>query len=158
MQVQTEKLKDWSTQVLKDLTEFKIRSTYLEIGLIKEENWKSLVKSKSTVCALKFLNSTVASKSKKYLELKISYFLSSNCENIPVETAKFIAKTQSHMIENIKTNCRTPDLPILPSLPFDWKIWKALYSRGCLVGRSSVTVGTVLLLLWPLKMLKLSKL
>ena len=104
MQVQTEKLKDWSTQVLKDLTEFKIRSTYLEIGLIKEENWKSLVKSKSTVCALKFLNSTVASKSKKYLELKISYFLSSNCENIPVETAKFIAKTQSHMIETIKTN------------------------------------------------------
>ena len=101
-QVQTEKSKDWSTQLLKDLTEFEIRSTFSEIGLIKEENWKSLVKSKSTVCALKYLNSTSCSKSKKFQEFTISYFLSSHCENIPVETAKFIAKTQSHMIENIK--------------------------------------------------------
>ena len=28
---------------------------------------------------------------------------------------------------------RTPDLTILPSPPFDWKIWKALYLCGCLV-------------------------
>ena len=30
--------------------------------------------------------------------------MSSNSENFSVETAKFIAKTQSHMIESIKTN------------------------------------------------------
>ena len=102
--MKTGKSKDWSTQVLKDLTEFEIRSSFSEIGLLKEENWKSLVKSQSTVCALKYLNSIVGSKSKKYQELKISYFLSSHSENIPVETAKFIAKTQSHMIETIKTN------------------------------------------------------
>ena len=32
------------------------------------------------------------------------------------------------------TYCQTPDLPILPSPAIDWKIWKALYLRGCLVG------------------------
>ena len=62
------------------------------------------MKSKATVFALKYLNSIVGSKSKKYQELKISYFLSAHSEYIPVETAKFIAKAQSHMIENIKTN------------------------------------------------------
>ena len=62
------------------------------------------MKSKSTACALKFLNSIVGSKSHKYQELKISNYLSSQCENISVETAKFIAKTQSHMIETVKSN------------------------------------------------------
>ena len=41
----------------------------------------------------------------------------------------------------------------LPSPAIDWKIWKALYSRGWLFGWSYVTVATVLMLLWPLKML-----
>ena len=30
--------------------------------------------------------------------------------------------------------CQTPDLPNLPSPGIDWKIWKALYLRGWLVG------------------------
>ena len=30
----------------------------------------------------------------------------------------------------------------LPSPAIDWKIWKALYSHGCLVGRLSVTLLT----------------
>ena len=37
-------------------------------------------------------------------ELKISPYLSSQNENIPVETAQFIAKTQAHMIETVKSN------------------------------------------------------
>ena len=75
-----------------------------EIGSFKEESWKSLVKSKTTSFPLKYLNSIVGSKSQRYQELKLSLYLSSQNENIPVETAKFIAKTQSHMIETVKTN------------------------------------------------------
>ena len=34
----------------------------------------------------------------------MSNFLSPNIEEIPIETAKFIAKLQTHMVENVKTN------------------------------------------------------
>jgi len=103
-QMETRKSKDWASQVLKDLKDFEIESSIPEIGAFKEENWKSLVKSKATAFALKYLNSIVGSKSQKYQELKLSKYLSSQNENIPVETAKFIAKTQCHMIETVKTN------------------------------------------------------
>ena len=57
---------------------------------------------------------------------------------------------------NNNINCRTPDFPNLPSPANDWETWKALYSRGRLVVCLVVTLATVLMLLWPLKMLKLS--
>ena len=59
--VQTRKSKDWSTQIVKDLLELDIEKTFEEIRLIEEDSWKSLVKSKSTHYALKYLNSSIGS-------------------------------------------------------------------------------------------------
>ena len=51
-------------------------------------------------------------------------------------------------------NWQTPDLQILPCPAIDWKIWKALYSRGCrLFGRHAGNSSDVTL---PLKMTRLS--
>ena len=102
-QLLTRKNKDWASQIIKDLSDFKINRTMDEIRLIKEETWKSIIKSKATENALYFLNSTIGSKSQSYKELKLSHFLSSQSE-VPIETAKFIAKVQTHMVENIKMN------------------------------------------------------
>ena len=51
---------------------------------------------------LKDLKEFESSKSQKYKELKISQYLSLQNKNIPVETEKCIAKTQSNMIETLK--------------------------------------------------------
>ena len=67
----------------------------------------SQINSKTTAFALKYLNSIEGSKSQKYQKLKLSKYLSSQNENIPVETAKLIAKTQSHMIQTVKTNIQS---------------------------------------------------
>ena len=48
----------------------------------------------------------MGSKSQKHDELKLQIFLQPNDEEIPNETAKFIAKTQSHMIEIFKMNVK----------------------------------------------------
>ena len=97
----TRKNKDWACQILKDLSEFGINQTLSEIRLTKKETWKSMIRSKAIENALKYLNSTRGSKSQAYKELKMSNFLTSHSE-VPIETAKFIAKIQSHMVESIK--------------------------------------------------------
>ena len=88
---------------MRDLSYFKIDSTIDEVRLLKEETLKSMIKSKATENASLFLNSSIGSKSQAYKELKLSFYLSSQSE-VPIETAKFIAKVQSHMIESIKKN------------------------------------------------------
>ena len=84
-----------------------------QIKLFKEDSWKSLIKHKSIEYILKYLNSKVGTKSKHYEKLKISNFLSSHSEETPIETAQFIAKVQSHMVETVRTNFKeryNPDL------------------------------------------------
>ena len=88
---------------MQDLRDFKIEKTIKELGLIKKETWKEFIKLKGNENAIKYLNSKIGTKSHKYKELKISNFLSSQSE-VPIETAKFIAKIQTHMVENVKMN------------------------------------------------------
>ena len=76
----------------------------IEIRNYSIEQWKQLIKNKATENALIYLNTNIGSKSRNYKKLKMSYFLCPNFEEIPIETAKFIAKVQSHMVENVKTN------------------------------------------------------
>ena len=71
-----------------------------------------MIKAKATENALLFLNSSIGSKSQAYKELKLSFYLSSQSE-VPIETAKFIAKVQSHMIESIKMNFQSHYKPNL---------------------------------------------
>ena len=51
-----------------------------------------------------YLNSFTGSKSRKYQEFRMSNYLSSQNKYVPVETAKFIAKIQSHIVETVKNN------------------------------------------------------
>ena len=92
------------TQVLKDLIDFQIDKTMNEICSYPIENWKQSIKLKTTQNALTYLNSKVGTKSHKYEKLQMSNFLLPNEEEIPIETAKFIAKIQTHMIETVKSN------------------------------------------------------
>ena len=102
-QLETRKTKDWATQILNDLTEFKIEDSMIEIRNYSIEKWKQSIKTKATTNALSYLNTNIGSKS--YEKLKMWYFLcSDNCEDIPIELAKFIAKIQSHLVEKAKTN------------------------------------------------------
>ena len=102
-QMLTRKTKDWASQILKDLSDFGIDPNLEEIRLVKEDKWKELIKNKTTENALIYLNSDIGSKSKNYKELKMSSFLSSQSE-VPIETAKFIAKIQTHMVETVRMN------------------------------------------------------
>ena len=81
--MQTRNFKDWASQILKYLIDFKIDSTIDEIRLIKEETWKSIIKSKATENALLVLNSSIQRKSQACKELKLSYYLSSQSE-VPI--------------------------------------------------------------------------
>ena len=103
-QMLTRKSKDWASQIVKDLSEFGIQKSLYDISLIREESWKSVVKTKTPEIALKYLNSITGSKSRKYEVLKMSNYLTSQNEYIPIETAKFIVKIQSHMVETVKIN------------------------------------------------------
>ena len=62
------------------------------------------MKTKNREITLKYLNSITGSKSRKYTELRMSNYLCSQKEYVPVETAKFIAKILSHMVETVKYN------------------------------------------------------
>ena len=62
------------------------------------------VKTKISEVALKYLNSITGSKSRKYEVSKMSKYLTSLNENFPIETAKFIAQIQTHMVETLKPN------------------------------------------------------
>lgn len=103
-QLETRKPKDWASQIMKDLSDFKIEHSMNEIKMFKEEAWKTFVKEKSISYTINYLNSKVGSKSRTYTELKMSKFLSSHNEDTPIETAQFIAKVQTHMIETVKIN------------------------------------------------------
>ena len=103
-QLETRKTKDWATQVLKDLNQFEINLSMEQIKQISKESWKCNIKKKSVDLALDFLNTDQGSKSQQKSELKMSPYLSCHNEGISLEKACFIAKTQTHMIENIKNN------------------------------------------------------
>ena len=72
--------------------------------------WKKRVKLKTIQIALNYLNSNIERKSREYSELKMSPYLCPNDE-VPVTIAQFIAKTQSHMIENVKINFQQEHKP-----------------------------------------------
>ena len=100
-QLKTRKAKDWTSKILKDIKEFEIVLSMDKIRTTPEREWKEKVKVKTIQLALAYLNSNVGSKSRKYTQLKMSLYLCPNDE-IPVETAKFLDKTHSYMIEHVK--------------------------------------------------------
>ena len=81
-----------------------ITLTLEEIRHIPKEAWKLRIKNKSIELAIAFLNSNQGRKSQQKEELEMSPYLKSNIEDVSVQTASFIAKIQSHMVENIKLN------------------------------------------------------
>ena len=84
-----------------------------EIRSMPEATQKQLVRSKSIAISLDFLNSNQGSKSRQYSELKMASYLCPNEEYMNVNTACFIAKTQTYMIENVKYNFREKYRPNL---------------------------------------------
>ena len=103
-QLETRKSKDWATQVIKDLNNFGINYNFEEIKNMSKVSWKKLVKTKSIEKALNYLNFNQGSKSQKSNELRLAPYLTSCNEDFELKTSSFIAKVQTHMIENIKCN------------------------------------------------------
>ena len=66
----------------------------------------------SNINALSYLNSNLGRKSQTHTELKMSCFLCPN-DYLTLDTAKFIAKVQCHMVETIKSNFKQEYLPNL---------------------------------------------
>ena len=75
-----------------------------EIRSMPEAKWKEHIKKKSINSALMYLNSNQGSKSRQYSELRMAPYLCPSKQYLNIKTASFIAKTQTHMIENIKCN------------------------------------------------------
>ena len=98
-----EKTKNWASKILKDLGDFEITLSMNQLENTPSEAWKELIKVQTCKNALKHLNDNIGSKSRNYTELKMSNFLCSH-DNFSIDTVKFIAKAQCHMIENIKMN------------------------------------------------------
>jgi hypothetical protein len=111
-QLRTRKTKDWATKIIKDLSEFNITMSMDEIENTAIAAWKEKVKTQTQINALSYLNSNLGSKSQAHTELKMSSFLCPN-EYLTLDTAKFIAKVQCHMVENIKSNFKQEYLPNL---------------------------------------------
>ena len=109
-QLKTRKPKDWASRVLKDMREFEIELSMDEIKNTSVSVWKERVKLKTLQIALDYLNSNIGSKSRTYSELKMSPYLSPNNE-VPIDIAKFIAKVQCYMIENVKMNFQQEHKP-----------------------------------------------
>ena len=105
-QLNTMKSKDWAKQVIMDLSDYDIDLSMDEIQCISELNWKQMMKEKTINKALDYLNSVKGRKHRNYGELKMAPYLCPNNEDLSVDVAKFIAKAQSCMIENIKSNFR----------------------------------------------------
>ena len=99
----TRKTKDWATTVLKDKGEYETDLTLEEIQNIPVNQWKKTIKEKTTNIAISYLNNIVGTKSRTYKKLEMSPYLGQN-DKMPIETAKFVAKAQSHKIESIKMN------------------------------------------------------
>ena len=112
-QVKTRKSKDWASQVLQDLNQFDIKLTMDEIRSMPEATWKQHIRDKSISISLESLNSNQGSKSRQYSELKMASYLCPNEEFMNVNTACFIAKTQTFMIENVKCNFKEKYRPNL---------------------------------------------
>ena len=89
---------------MKDLTDFEINHSMEEIKTIDEEAWKKLIKCKTTEKSLTYLNFNIASRSRKYDSLEMSNYLTSKNEEFGIETEKFIAKLQTHVVKTVKTN------------------------------------------------------
>ena len=111
-QFETRKPKDWATKIIKDLSEFNITMTKDEIENTSISAWKEKVKTQTHIHALLYLNSNLGSKSQEHKELKISSFLCPN-EYLTIDTAKYIAKIQCHMVETVKANFKQEYLPNL---------------------------------------------
>ena len=90
-----------------------ITLTLEEIRHIPKEAWKLRIQNKSIELAIAFLNSNQGRKSQQKEELEMSPYLKSNIEDVSVQTASFIAKIQSHMVENIKLNYKEQYKPNL---------------------------------------------
>ena len=83
-----------------------------EIEKTLSEAWKKKVKTQTQINALSYLNSNLGSKSQAHTELEMSSSLCPN-EHQTIETAKFVAKIQFFMVENIKANFKQEYLPNL---------------------------------------------
>ena len=75
-----------------------------KIGNIPVKLWKLKIKEISIKNALFFLNSYQGSKSQQYSELKMAVYLCPNEEEMDINTAKLLAKNQTHVIKNVKAN------------------------------------------------------
>ena len=84
-----------------------------EIRVISEADWKQLIKNKTVQISLEFLNSNQGSKSRQYNELRMAPYLSPNNEYLSIKTASFMARIQTHMVENIKCNYKEKFKPNL---------------------------------------------
>ena len=67
-------------------------------------SWKKLVKRKSIENALTYLNFSLGSKCQKSKTLRRSPFLTLCNEYFEMKTSSIIAKDQTHMIENFRSN------------------------------------------------------
>ena len=90
--------------MIRDLEHFEINLTFDEIREMSEESWKKIVKQKSIKSALEHLNYDQGSKSQKSETLMMAQFSTSKNEEFELKTSSFIAKVQTHMIENVKSN------------------------------------------------------
>ena len=67
------------------------------------------IKNKKSIiwtCIVVFFNLNQGSKSHQKECLEMSPYLKSNIYHVPIKTARFIAKVQSYMVENIKHNLK----------------------------------------------------
>ena len=108
-QYEARKTKDWATNIVKDLKEFNITISMNEIENTSSSLRKEKIKDQTNITALRYLNSKLGSKSQPHTELKMSSFLCPN-EYLTIETAKFVAKVQCHMVETVKANFKQGNL------------------------------------------------
>ena len=73
---------------------------------MKKEKYKCMIKEITIKNALMDLNENQGSKSRKYDCLKMAPYLCPNEEIFP-EMAKFIARLQCHMVEEVKANYKS---------------------------------------------------
>ena len=132
--------KDWATQILKDLKEYDVNLTMDEIRCTPEKMWKKQIKQKSIENALKFLNTTQWSKSRQYIDLKMTKFLSSNVEDIQIKTAQLLTKIQLHMVKNIKISFKEQYNPnvVCNSCLLSECNQKHLFECWALIGRNQL--------------------
>ena len=104
---------DWILQVLDDLKELEISSNLDDIKLMSKDAFKSLVKNKSKVSALKYLNKLKSGHSKMenlmYDKIEIQTYLTSS--NIHTNLAKQLFRWRTRMT-NFKCNFKNGNLDL----------------------------------------------